>query len=444
MGSTFNRVKTWAAEILTFAELNAEYDNILDNLSPAGMDDQSTNIAAMQTTRDPYPAASESLAVSLAEELQSIRFLIKQVTGEAQWYIDPNSDIASLFAGKLNLVSKTTTYTILASDGVILCNSSGGAFTVTLPTAVGITGKKYYVKKTDTSANAVTLDANGSETIDAVVSTYLRTQNDFIMVISDGTNWQVLVASKPKRIPEYRNLIITNTIGNLVTQVDIDADALDVTLNSDIHRLHSVNLTVDITASGANGLDTGAEATSTVYALWVIYNPTTNATAGLMSVSFSAPIMPAGYTFKRLVGFCHNDSGDDIIPFYQINDRLLYDDPLDDTSILSAGGATSFADVDMSAFGGDESIVKMALIGWEFFNATDDATTSTAELRTNGLAGNGRRLGSVRRNDATPVYGQYISGEILQRLDSSLIFEYKVSTANADLNLWVNGLMLNI
>lgn len=89
MGATFSRVKTWGAEVLTYADLNAEFDNILTNLTPAGVDDESTNAAAMQTTADPYPAASPSLATSLQGEIQRLRYIVQQITGMSYWYVDP-------------------------------------------------------------------------------------------------------------------------------------------------------------------------------------------------------------------------------------------------------------------------------------------------------------------------------------------------------------------
>lgn len=98
MGATFSRVKTWVKEKLKYSELNAEFDNIINNFTPAGMDDLSSNTAAMQGTQDPYPAGSPSLATSLAGELQRLRYLIAQITGEAYWYVDPDSNIAALYS----------------------------------------------------------------------------------------------------------------------------------------------------------------------------------------------------------------------------------------------------------------------------------------------------------------------------------------------------------
>ena len=39
MPATFARVKQWIAESLYAADLNAEFNNILTNMTPAGMDD---------------------------------------------------------------------------------------------------------------------------------------------------------------------------------------------------------------------------------------------------------------------------------------------------------------------------------------------------------------------------------------------------------------------
>ena len=96
MGATFSRLKTWGAEVLKYLDLNAEFDNIINNLTPAGIDDLSSNAAAMQGTQDPYPGSVASAPTSLAGELQRLRYLIAQITGETYWYIDPDTSIAAI------------------------------------------------------------------------------------------------------------------------------------------------------------------------------------------------------------------------------------------------------------------------------------------------------------------------------------------------------------
>lgn len=86
-GATFSRIKTWInLETLTASDLNAEFDNILNNFDPDGMDDASANAAAMRSTVDPYPASTESLATDLRGELQRLRYQLKNITNGSYWY----------------------------------------------------------------------------------------------------------------------------------------------------------------------------------------------------------------------------------------------------------------------------------------------------------------------------------------------------------------------
>jgi hypothetical protein len=90
------------------------------------------------------------------------------------------------------IVSKTTTYAATVADEYILCDASGGAFTVTLPTAVGINGKAFSIKKTDSSGNAVTVDADGTETIDGALTKLISAPYDTMKIISDNANWHIV------------------------------------------------------------------------------------------------------------------------------------------------------------------------------------------------------------------------------------------------------------
>lgn len=89
-------------------------------------------------------------------------------------------------------VTKTTTYTITNSDYTILCDASSAGFTVTLPTASGITGKIFKIKKTDATGNDVTVEGNASETIDGQLNKILNAQYMSITVQSNGTSWYII------------------------------------------------------------------------------------------------------------------------------------------------------------------------------------------------------------------------------------------------------------
>ncbi len=436
------------------SEVAEDFDNIYNNMpNPDNLDDASADNGAMQATRDPYPGASESLATTLREELQSLRYLLKQITGESQWYVDPATDLSSIIGGLMSLKSISAQDTLDSTDGIVLCDANGGAFTITLPAVASVSvGKAYAIKKIDTTTNIVTVDGSGSELLDGFVSRFLRHQNDYIWLYNTGTGYAILGQSKPKRILEYKNLVVRNNPDdpgvNDVKQIDIDADVLDLEDAAvNLCRMESINLTVDITASGANGLDTGSEAGNTTYAVWVIYNFTTDTIASLLSTSFTIGglTFPTGYTYARLVGFVRNDAGNNFIPFIQNDNRLLYDNPTDDTEALTDGSSLSWADVDITTWAGDSVISKTAILSWHLdYEAAGDATTY-ARIRPNGgVAGNGKTLATIRKNTGSAYYGMYTSGESLIHLDSSLIFEYIVADAANDLDIYVAGLILNL
>jgi hypothetical protein len=88
----------------------------------------------------------------------------------------------------------TVTGTATATNDVTVVDGTSGSFTVTLPSAVGITGVvKTIVRKDNTLANIISLATAGGQTIGAIASpVHLATLNESWRLISDGTNWQIL------------------------------------------------------------------------------------------------------------------------------------------------------------------------------------------------------------------------------------------------------------
>lgn len=86
----------------------------------------------------------------------------------------------------------TADYTANVSDSFIPVNATSAAVTITLPAADQCQGKRITVKKTDVSANTVTVDGNGAETIDDATTQVITTQYDSICVMSDGSEWWIV------------------------------------------------------------------------------------------------------------------------------------------------------------------------------------------------------------------------------------------------------------
>lgn len=127
--------------------------------------------------------------------------------------------------------------------------------------------------------------------------------------------------SKPQLdIQRAKNLVVTRPSNSTVT---ITADEV-VLVNSsgNIVRHTSVNVTIDITASGANGLDTGAEAANTIYRVWLISNG--SAIAGLVSTSATAPTMPTGYSYKGIFSCVGNNNSSNFINFKQTGIKYCF------------------------------------------------------------------------------------------------------------------------
>jgi hypothetical protein len=94
------------------------------------------------------------------------------------------------------VTSVSANYTVASSDFIILDSASSAANTVTLPAASASKGRYIIVVKTDTSTNAVTVAAAGTDTIQGSATKSLTSQYSKVILISDGTStWYDLGAS---------------------------------------------------------------------------------------------------------------------------------------------------------------------------------------------------------------------------------------------------------
>lgn len=95
--------------------------------------------------------------------------------------------VAGSFSGAY--VAKTANYTLTISDYIVECTAN--SFNLTLPTAVGCTGRIYYMD--NSGAGTITLNTTSGQTIDGNVSgalTILPAKG--YAVYSNGANWRIL------------------------------------------------------------------------------------------------------------------------------------------------------------------------------------------------------------------------------------------------------------
>jgi hypothetical protein len=112
-------------------------------------------------------------------------------------------------------------------------------------------------------------------------------------------------------------------------------------------------ITVSLTESGKNGLDTGSEVSNTWYYVWAIYNSTTKEVAGLLSTSSTSPLMPSGFTLKRRIGSLYNNAFGNFLKFCQYGigncRRYFWLENLEILRVLSNGGATIYTNIFLSS-----------------------------------------------------------------------------------------------
>lgn len=82
-----------------------------------------------------------------------------------------------------------STQTIGATACFVLGDTSGGAITLTLPTAASVGNKFFKIKRSGSSD--LTIDTTSSQTIDGDLSVVLGVNNIEIDVFSDGSNWRI-------------------------------------------------------------------------------------------------------------------------------------------------------------------------------------------------------------------------------------------------------------
>lgn len=212
--------------------------------------------------------------------------------------------------------------------------------------------------------------------------------------------------------------------------------ARDADNEGDVQLMRPV--TVDLTVSGAGGLDTGSEVASKHYYAWAIADSSgVNAPAGLASLSATDPVMPSGYDLKFLAGAVYNDGGSNLLHFTTYGAgkkrQVVYDEDRANLGVLSGGSATAFTDVTLT-----------------FAPSIARRVELLADLDV-GLAGGADNVAFVRPNGAASSDGpwQIGPGAILGAshylrgargwvgCDASQVSEYKVSDAADDLDLYL-------
>lgn len=99
-----------------------------------------------------------------------------------------NSFSSSASGRVSNLTQESGNYILTSSDYYV--EFIAGDATVNLPAANGLVGQEFVIK--NSSTGIITLDPDGSETIDGELTVLLSTQYDALTIVSNGTNWIIV------------------------------------------------------------------------------------------------------------------------------------------------------------------------------------------------------------------------------------------------------------
>jgi len=137
---------------------------------------------------------------SLTTNYDLIKPEVNSPTDQDLWggYLNTDLDVIDsqlLVASNFVTDAKTTAYVVTSADNkkLIEGDATSASFTITLPpVATTQDGFTIAFKKTDATANTVTIDGDSSETIDGATSYVLDAQYDYIILQCDTTTWNVL------------------------------------------------------------------------------------------------------------------------------------------------------------------------------------------------------------------------------------------------------------
>jgi len=273
-----------------------------------------TYAAGTTTPRATYTGASGIIANPNPIVLDASGRVIGEtwlITGQAYKFVLQTSTGTTIatYDGIPGINDNTSVYATFAASG-------GSALIGYLPAVGAATTVQTELRALDASVATFALKGVNADITSMTALTTLTA----LTTIPNGT-----VSNLPSVASLYRNLQVSTT--GTSAPVTVTADEIVLSNSSNQYVVNrTVSLSISGATSGANGLDTGTIATSTWYSVWVIWNGTTTTTAGLLSLSATAPTLPSGYTHKARVGWMRTDATANKYPlsFTQFNRRVQY------------------------------------------------------------------------------------------------------------------------
>lgn len=310
---SLSRVKVWGNEVLTATDLNAEFNNIINNavslISPL------SGSLAWNGYAHTLDAAGTTTAQSSTGTGWFFTTGSKSgtpgVTGHvSEWTANTFTDTGTAGSGTATkyVANKFNRPTLVASNALVTTTDAATVYIVNSP----------FAGANETITNAWSLWIDDGDC-----------RFDGGLTLAGALTASSTISGTPKGAMAPAGLLWGLTLANgtnATTDINIgvgECASDDATVSSRVYMALSSVLVKQLNnawavGTNAGGLDTGAIA-NTTYHVWVIQRPDTGVVDALFSVSATSPTMPANYTKKRRIGSILREAGA-IVAFTQDGD----------------------------------------------------------------------------------------------------------------------------
>jgi len=199
------------------------------------------------------------------------------------------------------------------------------------------------------------------------------------------------------------------------------------------------NTNVVITTTGAGGLQTGSsESSNTWYGVYAIGDTSGSNVTTTLLIPEGVAFNESGYDVIRNVGWVKNNAGADFFRFNtegKGSSQIYLFDIDAQSEILTAGSATTFTDIDCSAF-----IPPTSILGFFQVGVVASAAFAGITIRPNGAGGTYAAF-VTRPGIATTITNRSFAAMIT---DEDRIIEYEMINAGDDGYLSIQGFKVDI